>query len=287
MDLRPLWPALPFALAAACASTTEKQHAPLVDCGDCPGPTGATGGGKPNPFGGGGASGSGGGTSGASGAGGGSGGAVAGVTASGSVIEIITTDFQQSIPYTMTVDISASSANPNQPTTTTVFDGKQPFHVPNVKPGLVWLRTAPTATNALGAWALVSVDGKAEVTLPVVERAVLVTILGTLPSQQPLGDANAHVAAVIVDAMGAPVVGATVTADVSATIVYDDGPGYADTQTHARGVVLLLNTGTPTKTTTLSITTKDGKAFKADPLPIDKATVTLAKVTLQLRPRAL
>ena len=194
MDLRPLVLVLPLGLVAACLSTTEKQHPPLADCTSttCPdtgGPTagGVLGGGKPTSFGMGG--------SGGTGAGGGAGGASAGaggqaamgVTVTGTVVDILTEDFQKAVPYTMSALVSASSPNPAVPMTTSTYDG-QIFHVPNVMPGSTWLRTQPLALDVLGTWLLVTVDGKSQVTLPVVQREILNAILAALPTPQQIND---------------------------------------------------------------------------------------------------
>lgn len=284
MDLRPLVLVLPLGLLAACPSTTEKQHPPLADCtqATCPenGPTagGVQGGGKPMSFGMGGSAGAGAGAGAAGASAGGSGSATTGLTVTGTVVDILTEDFQKTVPYTMSVLVSASSPNPSVPMTTTTYDG-QIFHVPNVMPGSTWLRTQPLALDVLGTWLLVLVDGKSQVTLPVVQREVLNAILAALPTPQQINDELAQLVVMLVDGQGAAVAGATVMADVPATVGYDDGPGYTGTTTHTRGIVVLLNAGA-SKGATLVVTTKDGKAVSVPNLPLDKRTVTLAKVTL-------
>jgi hypothetical protein len=204
------------------------------------------------------------------------------VTVTGKVLEINDTAFSiaKAIPYTMNVNVSAQSPTPGQPTTTTLYDGSSPFHLDGVTPGLVWLRTQPSATDVLGAWFLVSADPTTQVGLPVVLLETINTVAGTLPTPQTISDTAAHLVLSLLDGSNAPLVGATVSADFSAVIGYDDGPGYTGVATGQRGMVVFLN-ATAAGTGSVQITTKDGKTATVPNLPLDAKLVTLSQVTVQ------
>lgn len=268
-------------LSFACSPAKEDKP-PIADCtNNCanPDPGGSSGGsGGSN----GGSGGGGTGGSNAAGQGGGGTGGTAslvGVKIQGTVVLHNESSFQNPIVYTQAALVSGAPADVSLPPADNWL-GSGEFTLNQVATGQSWLKAAPTALpeSTLGGLLQLTVDpnNNPSIAVPVVDTALMATILGTLPGSPALAQDAAHALITFVDSNNIPISGIQVQASFAATKAYDSGPQFSDTETGSRGQVLLLNT-LPSPGASVAYTTKDNKTGTV-PLLLEQRVVTFATI---------
>lgn len=271
--LRPQALSLLLAPLVACSPSREEKP-PIQDCvGDCVITTPGGGGGTSGAAGAGGAAGTGG--------GGGAAGAVAGVQVQGTVVIHTDITFQNPPPYSFSALLSASPADVTQPPADN-WTGTGFFSLSQVASGKSWIKATPTALadTTLGGILLVDLDPAqpSTVDVPVVDTALISTLLGTLPGSPALNQNAAHALLTFVSGAGTPEVGLKVEPSFGALRAYDNGPQFADTETGNRGQALLLNAA-PVAGPTVTFTTQNGFTGMV-PLLLEASTMTFVTVVL-------
>jgi hypothetical protein len=191
------------------------------------------------------------------------------------------TTFQAPSLYPLSALLSASPADVTQPPADN-WTGSGVFSLNLVASGKSWLKATPTALadTTLAGLQLVELDPAqpSTVDVPVVDTALLSTLLGTLPGSPALNQNAAHALLTFVSGAGTPEVGLKVEPSFGALRAYDNGPQFADTETGNRGQALLLNAA-PVAGPTVTFTTQSGVTGTV-PLLLEASTVTFVTVVL-------
>lgn len=235
----------------------------------------------------GGGSGSGsGGNSSSSGAGGAGGGTTSN-DVSGTVITLAEPTFSVSTPYLNDATILTISAAA-QPISAPYGAAMPKFSLSSVMNGLTWFFVRDETVGAAGilsTHSVLSVPVAGAVTLPVVDRNMLSTIIATLPAPALLDTAKSHLVMKIAR-NGQPLSGVKLSTSLpGAIIAYDDGPGIYTNQaqqTGAAGVVIAFNVDaaqTP-ELRQLQVTDAVGQAFIIE-IQMSAGSASFAGYTLQ------
>lgn len=220
-----------------------------------------------------------GGSGGSSGSGGGS------VEVTGNIVEITTTAFDASVPYTGAIKVIAAGA-----TTATVesdaVDGS--FALADAASGTQWVLAQDASGGMGGVFSTYSVqvlDGATPVVLP----AVAVDVMESVGTQVGVGSllaGSAHLVLEVADENGLLLDGVELQELSGATVVYDVAPGqYAVGVggTGAQGLALALNVDLPAMGTVMVSMTYNGDSYLV-PLAMAPDTVTYRLVTLDMTP---
>lgn len=238
-----------FSASIGCdtgGSTTNPRPGCPPNTPNCVGPTG----GGVNP--------SGGGSSGS----GGEGGSAATNDVTGNVGVLLDASFATVSVYSGASTIHSTS-NSNMALEDPYGDMKSSFTLLDVKTGPTWFFVEDETVGATGIFSTHSVVGipvQGNVTLPVVDRNVVTSIAGTLPTPIFIDETRGFVALMIVR-NGQPLEGVSLTSSLpGATIAYDTGVGlYSNEvqQTGPAGVILAFNVDGPSASQLMDLTLTD------------------------------
>ncbi len=263
-----------FAFAAcdtADTNTTDPRPVCPPDAGtDCIGPTG------------GGTNTSGGGSSGNGGAGGSS--ATNDVT--GKVAVLDESSFSQASPFIGTTTIHTTSAA-GMPIETQYGDMMPSFSLADVMNGSTWFFVEDKTLGATGIYStfsILNIPTGSPVTLPVVDRNLVTSIAGMLPSPITV-DPSQGVLVLKVIRNGLPLAGVTLTTPPSgATLAYDIGVGLYSNQvqeTGQAGVILVFNVNGPSNPELQMFTLKDvNQQAYVIPVKVQAGAATFAGFSL-------
>lgn len=238
-----------FSASAGC-ETSDSNINPRPSCPpNTPNCVGPSGGGTIT---------SGGGSSGS----GGEGGSSATNDVTGNVGVLIDTAFSQISPYIGAATIHSTS-NSNTALEDPYGDMKTTFTLLDVKTGPTWFFVEDKTAGATGVFSTHSVVGvptQGSISLPVVDRAVVSSIAGNLPSPIFIDGTRGFVAIKIVR-NGQPLAGVALTSPLpGATIAYDTGVGLYSNQvqqTGPAGVILAFNVDGPSASQLMDLTLTD------------------------------
>lgn len=280
-----LFGSLILGLICIACSPAKEEKPPIEDCTtNCANATPGGNSGGNSGTGGTAGSGGSGGSTGSSGKGG-TGGTTSsvGVKIQGFVVLHNESTFKNPILYSQTALITANPADVSLPPADNWL-GSGEFSLYQVATGASWLKATPTALSesTLGGLLQITLDpsNNPSITVPVVDTALMATILGTLPGSPVLDQNAAHVLITFVDGNGTPTAGVQVKPSFAAIQAYDSGPEFSGTATGNRGQALLLNAQlTPGASVTY---TANGGKTGTIPLLLEQRIVTFASAIFQL-----
>jgi hypothetical protein len=200
--------------------------------------------------------------SGGSGGSGGQGGSAATNDVTGTVGVLINENFATISPYAGAATIHATS-NSNQPLEDPYSEMKTTFTLLDVKTGPTWFFVEDQTAGATGifsTYSVVEVPPTSAVMLPVVDRAVVTAIAGSLPSPIFIDGTRGFLALKIVR-NGQPLSGVSLTTQLAeATVAYDIGVGLYSNEvqeTGPAGMILVFNVNGPSASELLDLTLTD------------------------------